>query len=69
MIKTGDHYLTRNGKQVRVICHDCKGGKPIVGLLESQAPTGLPSEVVLMYDQQGRLYSSRITVHDLVTKV
>jgi hypothetical protein len=33
MIEMGKRYWTRNGRDVRILCTDARGGFPVIGLL------------------------------------
>lgn len=64
--KAGKAVCTRDGRKVRIICWDMKGGYPIVALVEEADG----EEVIQGYDQNGHVwcrdYTEDMERHDLM---
>jgi hypothetical protein len=54
LAKKGEKVITREGKPVRIICFDKKGGAPLIGLIAGK--NGI--EVIEKFKKDGRRFSS-----------
>ena len=55
--KAGKPVCTRDGRKVRIICFDYKGDAnayPILALISTSNLSGVPSEIIIKYTEDGR---------------